>query len=81
MVILVSRSEEMEMSKKQRPKSHFLAILGLTAVAILCITAIAMGFRYEILPFINAVVLSMVIYICCCLILLLTIFPDAGGRA
>ena len=77
---LLNREAE-DMSKKQIPWSHFLAILGLTAVVILNIAAIAMEFRYGIFSFVDTIVFSMVIFVCCFFILLLTIFPDAGGRA
>jgi hypothetical protein len=70
-----------KMSKKQIPWSHFLAILGLTAVAILNIAAIAMEFRYGIFSFVDTIVFTMVIFVCCFFILLIIMPPDAGGRA
>jgi hypothetical protein len=70
-----------KMSKKQIPWSHFLAILGLTEVAILCIAAIAMEFRYGIFSFVHTIFFSMAIFACCFFILLIIMPPDAGGRA
>jgi uncharacterized membrane protein len=70
-----------DMSKKQIPWSHLLAILGLTAVVILNIAAIAMEFRYGIFSFVDTIVFTMVIFVCCFFILLIIMPPDAGGRA